>query len=86
MKGDNKMFLQDYIDAVNYMMKVLGKKAYMVTFTNIAPSIWGDTWIFTTNDPDESYYKLYTLSGVVVKEYKDTWRNPKHREIISSGK
>lgn len=79
------MFLSDFASAVNYLMKVLGDKAYMISFSNIAPSIFGDTWIFSIRDSD-AYYKVYTLSGVVVKEYSDTWRNPKHREIISSGK
>ena len=76
------MSLEDYKKAIDILLSAIGEE-YSCYFVSISASLFGDRFIF--NIDSETRYVVSVETGHITKECTDTWRNPKHREIICKG-
>lgn len=77
------MFLLDFIAASHLLASILGGKC-TCCFKSISVSEFGDKFIFDIDG--DAHYVMNVENGRVTKEYKDTWRNPAHKEVIREGR
>lgn len=77
------MFLQDFQEVINILAKALGGKC-TCCFKSISVNYFGDKFIFDIDG--DAHYVMNVENGRVTKEYKDTWRNPAHKEVIREGR
>ena len=73
------MFLSDYVEAIQKMIEICGNGVWY----DVSCNFYGD-FIFKTDIPDY-YFIMSHKTHRIEKIYKDTWRNPEHKEVIYEG-
>ena len=75
------MWLNDFEEAIAAMKEHCNYNC----FDSIAASIFGDSFIFQPRGQKDFYFIYFRDDKKIIKQYFDTWRNPKHYEVIYAG-
>lgn len=79
--GDEcQMFLGDYLEALNAMIKATGK--YSCCYSRISASGMGTQVTFEKDSGDGIYYVYDVKSKHIYRCFPDTWQNPQHYEVV----
>ena len=74
------MWLSDYKEAIEKVMAAIGNQCFM----RLTWSFYGDRIMFypSLDDNDEFYYVYNRKENTLFRIYRDTWKNPEHKDKI----